>query len=94
MKSLELYSKALEDRSKERRNLIELFEIERLPGDLRIFPEVRFMLLAECVHRRVHILKAAVCRVLDNAGPRLVRFSQRHRIRVANATVAPQSLIG
>jgi hypothetical protein len=40
-----------EDGAKEPGMLIELVEIERLPGIFGYFPEVRFMLLAEGVHR-------------------------------------------
>src|ERR1039457_575095 len=78
---------------KELGDLVELLQIERLPCNLRVLPEIGFLLLPELVHRRVHRFQTAVRRVLDDLWPCLIRFAKRHGICVANAAVPSQRFI-
>src|SRR6185312_4304753 len=81
------------DGAHKRGNSVELFEIERLPGNLRVLAEIRFSLLAEGINRCVNLLHLAACRVFDDLRPSLIGFAERHGVSMSNAAISSQCFV-
>ena len=74
---------------------VELLQVDAFPRYGRIVLKRRFDVFARRIQRRrVHLAKCAACSVLDNLGPRVVRFAQRDGIRMTRPAVAAERFIG
>src|SRR5205823_12699725 len=94
MKPLPIDPEAPHEGAKESGNPVELLEVDRFPGDLWIFSEVRFTFLTEIVDWRVDLLQLAAGSVFDNLRPSRIGFPQRHGIGMPNTAASTQSLVG
>jgi hypothetical protein len=92
VETLKLHS--LQERPQNWRDLIELVEVYRLPGNLRISIEIRLLVLAESVDRCVDILKPALFEVLNDPGPCFIGLAQRDCVSMTSAPASSQRLIG
>src|ERR1700686_2126698 len=73
---------------------VELFEIDRVPWNYRIFLERWFALLAKSIDWRVYIFECTASSIVDDHGPSGIGFAKGDGIGVARTAVATERLVG
>ena len=74
-------------------NAVELREIEGVPRNSRVLPQIGLALLAECIHRSVHFFQLATSRIGHDPRPGFIGLAQRDRIGMACSAIAPERFV-